>query len=238
MKIIFCSFLLLNWSLIFWVFFCASYFWSFLYEMTRSYNIAGTILLWRIIGGHSWLWWKNFCCESLNLNFSVFEEPGSLSHLQWLFVPDAFRDSRSSCCKSTNVCEQTWWKYVFQTTINYFLLNKFILKISRLNICILDLIRAFISNTFKYLAVVREERGPYGDPQHAYLYEGEDVWMAPGFINQFYEVSHLLISVMNLFHIVGEFWYLYCLSCAGAGVLEKVCSWSRYRKRNVVELFL
>ncbi|GAU35022.1 hypothetical protein TSUD_103450 [Trifolium subterraneum] len=36
--------------------------------------------------------------------------------------------------------------------------------------------------------MVREKRGPYNDPQHAYLYEGEDVWMSPGFINQFYEV--------------------------------------------------
>nr|XP_043631962.1 protein TIC 100 [Erigeron canadensis] len=36
--------------------------------------------------------------------------------------------------------------------------------------------------------MVREERGPYNDPQHPYLYEGEDVWMAPGFINQFCEV--------------------------------------------------
>ncbi|KVI09289.1 MORN motif-containing protein, partial [Cynara cardunculus var. scolymus] len=36
--------------------------------------------------------------------------------------------------------------------------------------------------------MVREERGPYSDPQHPYLYEGEDVWMAPGFINQFCEV--------------------------------------------------
>ncbi|CAN8252593.1 unnamed protein product [Cochlearia groenlandica] len=36
--------------------------------------------------------------------------------------------------------------------------------------------------------MVREERGPYGDPQHAYFYEEDDVWMAPGFINQFYEV--------------------------------------------------
>ncbi|CAK8535338.1 unnamed protein product [Lathyrus sativus] len=36
--------------------------------------------------------------------------------------------------------------------------------------------------------MVREKRGPYNDPQHAYLFEGEDVWMAPGFINQFYEV--------------------------------------------------
>ncbi|KAL0369569.1 UNVERIFIED_CONTAM: hypothetical protein Sangu_0275000 [Sesamum angustifolium] len=30
--------------------------------------------------------------------------------------------------------------------------------------------------------------GPYSDPQHPYFYEEEDVWMAPGFINQFYEV--------------------------------------------------
>lgn len=37
--------------------------------------------------------------------------------------------------------------------------------------------------------VVREERGPYSDPQHPYFYEEEDAWMAPGFINQFYKVS-------------------------------------------------
>ncbi|KAK8933862.1 hypothetical protein KSP39_PZI016025 [Platanthera zijinensis] len=36
--------------------------------------------------------------------------------------------------------------------------------------------------------MVREERGPYSDPQHPYFYEEEDVWMAPGFVNQFYEV--------------------------------------------------
>ncbi|KAL3850336.1 hypothetical protein ACJIZ3_012218 [Penstemon smallii] len=36
--------------------------------------------------------------------------------------------------------------------------------------------------------MVREYNGPYSDPQHPYLYEEEDVWMAPGFINQFYEV--------------------------------------------------
>ncbi|KAM1309991.1 hypothetical protein ACFX13_006762 [Malus domestica] len=36
--------------------------------------------------------------------------------------------------------------------------------------------------------MVREEMGPYGDPQHPYFYEDDDVWMAPGFINQFYEV--------------------------------------------------
>ncbi|KDP34372.1 hypothetical protein JCGZ_11255 [Jatropha curcas] len=39
--------------------------------------------------------------------------------------------------------------------------------------------------------MVREERGPYSDPQHPYFYEEEDVWMAPGFINQFYEVPDL-----------------------------------------------
>lgn len=43
-------------------------------------------------------------------------------------------------------------------------------------------------------AVVREERGPYNDPQHPYFYEEDDVWMAPGFINQFYEVSQYKIS--------------------------------------------
>ncbi|XP_065865825.1 protein TIC 100 [Euphorbia lathyris] len=36
--------------------------------------------------------------------------------------------------------------------------------------------------------MVREDRGPYSDPQHPYFYEEEDVWMAPGFINQFYKV--------------------------------------------------
>ncbi|XP_050235113.1 protein TIC 100 isoform X2 [Mercurialis annua] len=36
--------------------------------------------------------------------------------------------------------------------------------------------------------MVREERGPYSDPQHPYFYEEDDVWMAPGFVNQFYEV--------------------------------------------------
>ncbi|XP_076887224.1 protein TIC 100-like [Bidens hawaiensis] len=36
--------------------------------------------------------------------------------------------------------------------------------------------------------MVREERGPYSDPQHPYFYEGEDMWMTPGFINQFFEV--------------------------------------------------
>ncbi|KAL5709603.1 hypothetical protein ACHQM5_020270 [Ranunculus cassubicifolius] len=39
--------------------------------------------------------------------------------------------------------------------------------------------------------MVREERGPYSDPQHPYMYEEDDVWMAPGFINQFYEVPDI-----------------------------------------------
>lgn len=46
--------------------------------------------------------------------------------------------------------------------------------------------------------MVREERGPYGDPQHAYFYEEDDVWMAPGFINQFYDVSLTLIKFFEL----------------------------------------
>ncbi|CAL9166504.1 unnamed protein product [Musa hybrid cultivar] len=38
--------------------------------------------------------------------------------------------------------------------------------------------------------MLREWRGPYGDPQHPYFYEEDDVWMAPGFINQFYDVPN------------------------------------------------
>ncbi|XP_031488908.1 protein TIC 100 [Nymphaea colorata] len=44
---------------------------------------------------------------------------------------------------------------------------------------------------YKPDGMVREERGPYGDPQHPYFYEEEDTWMAPGFINEFYEVPDL-----------------------------------------------
>jgi len=51
---------------------------------------------------------------------------------------------------------------------------------------------------FYVYAVIREERGPYGDPQHPYFYEEDDVWMAPGFINQFYEVGHFLIKLFEL----------------------------------------
>nr|QKY65055.1 chloroplast protein import component Tic100 [Passiflora contracta] len=41
---------------------------------------------------------------------------------------------------------------------------------------------------YKPDGMVREQSGPYTDPQHPYFYEEEDAWMAPGFINQFYEV--------------------------------------------------
>ncbi|BBN01371.1 hypothetical protein MPTK1_2g06920 [Marchantia polymorpha subsp. ruderalis] len=36
--------------------------------------------------------------------------------------------------------------------------------------------------------MVREYKGPYSDPSHPYMYEEEDLWMAPGFINEFYPV--------------------------------------------------
>lgn len=36
--------------------------------------------------------------------------------------------------------------------------------------------------------MVRELKGPYTDPSHPYMYEEEDLWMAPGFINAYYEV--------------------------------------------------
>ncbi|KAG0614858.1 hypothetical protein M758_6G209300 [Ceratodon purpureus] len=39
--------------------------------------------------------------------------------------------------------------------------------------------------------MVREMKGPFTDPQHPYMYEEEDMWMAPGFINQFYPVPEL-----------------------------------------------
>lgn len=55
-----------------------------------------------------------------------------------------------------------------------------------------------------YLAVVREERGPYSDPQHPYFYEEEDVWMAPGFINQFYEVSSVSANTCIICLIMQE----------------------------------
>lgn len=74
---------------------------------------------------------------------------------------------------------------------------------------------------FFFLPVVREESGPYSDPQHPYFYEEEDVWMAPGFINQFYEASWIPSSVvfplghatnqeMNMFILqVPDYWKTY-----------------------------
>ncbi|KAK2995853.1 hypothetical protein RJ640_015813 [Escallonia rubra] len=54
--------------------------------------------------------------------------------------------------------------------------------------------------------MVREERGPYSDPQHPYLYEEEDVWMAPGFINQFYEVPDYWKTYVNEVDEEREMW--------------------------------
>jgi hypothetical protein len=41
----------------------------------------------------------------------------------------------------------------------------------------------------QWLAVVREVKGPYNEPSHPYMYDDEDMWQAPGFVNEFYEVS-------------------------------------------------
>lgn len=72
-----------------------------------------------------------------------------------------------------------------------------------------------------FTIVVREARGPFNDPQHPYLYEEEDVWMAPGFINQFYEVMKV--------HMLGLPLRLSLLRCnhtgafSGSRLLETVC---------------
>ncbi|GLU19246.1 hypothetical protein SLE2022_355070 [Rubroshorea leprosula] len=54
--------------------------------------------------------------------------------------------------------------------------------------------------------MVREERGPYGDPQHPYFYEEEDVWMATGFINQFYEVPDYWKTYVHEVNQEREMW--------------------------------
>eukprot|EP00271_Cylindrocystis_brebissonii_P023017 TRINITY_DN91_c0_g1_i2.p1 TRINITY_DN91_c0_g1~~TRINITY_DN91_c0_g1_i2.p1 ORF type:complete len:1099 (+),score=321.61 TRINITY_DN91_c0_g1_i2:88-3384(+) len=36
--------------------------------------------------------------------------------------------------------------------------------------------------------MVRERFGPYNDPSHPYFYEDADMWMAPGFVNEFHPV--------------------------------------------------
>lgn len=69
--------------------------------------------------------------------------------------------------------------------------------------------------------MVREERGPYGDPQHPYLYEEDDVWMAPGFINQFYEVKLSLDSRFFPRHEKRGNKYV-CF--AGSRLLEDICA--------------
>lgn len=54
--------------------------------------------------------------------------------------------------------------------------------------------------------MVREERGPYGDPQHPYFYEEEDAWQAPGFINEFYEVPDYWKTYVNEVDQEREMW--------------------------------
>ncbi|TXG73695.1 hypothetical protein EZV62_002274 [Acer yangbiense] len=54
--------------------------------------------------------------------------------------------------------------------------------------------------------MVREARGPYSDPQHPYFYEEEDVWMAPGFINQFYEVPDFWKTYVHEIDQEREIW--------------------------------
>ena len=41
------------------------------------------------------------------------------------------------------------------------------------------------------MAVVREIWGPYTDPSHPYHFDDDDMWMAPGFINEFHPVTPL-----------------------------------------------
>ncbi|CAK9869094.1 unnamed protein product [Sphagnum jensenii] len=54
--------------------------------------------------------------------------------------------------------------------------------------------------------MVRERKGPYTDPQHPYMYEEEDVWMAPGFINQYYKVPELWERYANEVDAEQEMW--------------------------------
>ena len=39
------------------------------------------------------------------------------------------------------------------------------------------------------MAVVREIWGPDTDPSHPYHFDDDDMWMAPGFINEFHPVT-------------------------------------------------
>lgn len=54
-----------------------------------------------------------------------------------------------------------------------------------------------MKSRFALSVVVREQRGPYSDPQHPYFYEEEDMWQAPGFVNQFFEVSMCAIVLIG-----------------------------------------
>ncbi|KAK1322815.1 hypothetical protein QJS10_CPA02g00671 [Acorus calamus] len=54
--------------------------------------------------------------------------------------------------------------------------------------------------------MIREARGPYGDPQHPYLYEEEEAWQAPGFISQFYDVPDYWKTYMEEVDQEREMW--------------------------------
>lgn len=85
------------------------------------------------------------------------------------------------------------------------------------------------------LAVVREVKGPYNDPQHPYMYEEEDMWMAPGFINEFHKVPEFrflsCLSMFSLFYINQR-----KLLPAGPKALGEVCARSGPGKADVAEL--
>lgn len=74
-------------------------------------------------------------------------------------------------------------------------------------------------------------KGPFTDPQHPYMYEEEDMWMAPGFINQFYPVSFLGSSVTLSEKISSCGWGYNCcariMGClvGNAGSYNAHCHW-------------
>eukprot|EP00850_Spirogloea_muscicola_P023413 SM000354S13408 [mRNA] locus=s354:28525:33934:- [translate_table: standard] len=45
--------------------------------------------------------------------------------------------------------------------------------------------------------MVREAKGPYTDPQHPYMYDEGDEWMAPGFINQFHKIPKTWLNYVK-----------------------------------------
>ncbi|KAJ1686104.1 hypothetical protein LUZ63_017494 [Rhynchospora breviuscula] len=60
--------------------------------------------------------------------------------------------------------------------------------------------------TIKPNGMVREQQALYSDPQHPYFYEEEDVWMAPGFVNQFYDVPDFWTNYVEEVDKEREMW--------------------------------